>query len=256
MTRDLTERKLSEEKEKKYIAALEFRNRELEQFAYIASHDMQEPLRKISMFSEIIENRAEDKDAVSLYLHKITKAASRMSNLINDVLNYSKLSDSSDISRDIDLNKILEEVKDDLEVVINKKNVTISSDKLPVIKGISYQFHQLFLNLLSNAIKFNTSEPFIRISTEKVAQEELDMHPELDREVEHIRLLFEDNGIGIDPKYQGQIFKLFQRLNDKNYEGTGIGLALCKRIVENHHGLIYLKSNIHQGSIFEVLLPA
>src|SRR5688572_14050953 len=173
VTRDLTERKLSEEKEKKYMAAFEFRNRELEQFAYIASHDMQEPLRKISMFSEIIENKADDKDMVNLYLKKITKSAARMSNLINDVLNYSKLSDKIDNSRNIDLNKILDEVKEDLEVSINRKNVTISSDKLPVIRGIAYQFHQLFLNLLTNAIKFNEGDPVIRISTEIVGQQEI-----------------------------------------------------------------------------------
>jgi PAS domain S-box-containing protein len=247
VTRDLTEKKLAEEKMQMYTA-------ELEQFAYIASHDLQEPLRKIQVFSELLEQNQDNADMVSKYLEKIHSSANRMSRLIKDVLHYTVVAKTEEIFTETDLNQVLADVKDDFELLISQKQVTINHPPLPSVKGIPVQLRQLFANLLSNSIQFCEQKPVINISSQKIMNGELKQYPELNSNLAYLKITFNDNGIGFEQKYAEQIFKLFQRLHTIPY-GTGIGLALCKRIIENHHGHITVSSELSKGSTFELFLP-
>jgi len=224
---------------------LEKSNKELESFNYVASHDLQEPLRKIQTFLSLISQRSDDAKAVHNYMDKISTSAERMSNLIQDVLTYSRLSVENQFI-DVDLNKILDNVLSDYELMITEKKAVVNRDKLPVIKGIPLQMHQLFSNLISNSLKYNDSQPVIDIVSKKS-----DTNPS----TTEIRL--SDNGIGFDPQYRDQIFELFKRLHGKSeYSGTGIGLSICKKIVEQHHGTISASANEGKGASFTIQLPA
>ena len=232
-------------------------NRELEQFAYITSHDLQEPLRKIQTFVDLIERNPSDEASLKRYLEKITSCASRMSLLITDVLSYSRLIRTDERMVDTDLNKVLETVKSDFEFLIEERDAEIRSANLPVVKGFPLQLQQLFSNLISNSIKFSERKPVVEISYENVRGQELQRMKELDDNVPYVKLTFRDNGIGFDQQYADKVFTIFQRLNHKKlYSGSGIGLALCKRIVENHHGAIHASSIPDQGATFVVYLPA
>ena len=256
VTRDLTERKLAEDKIKKYNSELEFQNKELEQFAYVASHDLQEPLRKIQMFADLLERNLDDEEAVKKYFSKINSSAERMSELIKAVLNYSRLSRIDEYYEFIDLNEILRNVLTDFELLIEEKNAKIISDDMPKIKGIPLQLNQLFSNLIGNALKFSVEAPEIRIRSRVLNYEQVPHNTQLSSGSRYLELIFSDNGIGFDQKYAAQIFTIFQRLNDKSaFSGTGIGLALCKKIVENHHGHITAKSAPGQGASFQIYLP-
>ena len=236
-------------------AELERSNKSLEQFAYIASHDLQEPLRKIQTFSELTEKNIQNPEEVIRYLGKINSSASRMSDLVKAILNYSRLSQTEDDFVDIDLNNVVENIKGDLELIISEKKAVIQNGKLPVIKGIPLQINQLFLNLISNSLKFNEAIPHILIFSDIVRGYDRDM-PEKNGNGSYAELKFRDNGIGFDQQYADRIFTIFQRLhNTKEYAGTGIGLALCKKIVENHHGKITVESMPGNGTTFIVLLP-
>jgi len=231
-------------------------NHDLEQFAYIASHDLQEPLRKIQSFTELLEINITDKERSKKYLGKIDSASSRMSALIKDVLNYSRLSQSGNIFVETDLQKILDHVKNDVELIIEEKGAKIKSDPLPVINGIEQQLYQLFYNLINNALKFSIEKPVLTISCRQLTKDEINPNKELSISSNYIELIFKDNGIGFDQKYEKQIFTIFKRLNSKDkYEGTGIGLALCKKIVDNHHGLISVTSELGVGTSFSIILP-
>ncbi|HSY60979.1 MAG TPA: ATP-binding protein [Cytophaga sp.] len=231
-------------------------NHDLEQFAYIASHDLQEPLRKIQSFTELLENNITDKERSNKYLKKIDSASSRMSSLIKDVLNYSRLSQSGDTFIETDLQKILEHVKNDVELIVEEKEATIKSDELPVINGIKQQLYQLFYNLINNALKFSVEKPILTISCRYIPKDEIILYNDLSPGGTYIEIVFKDNGIGFDQKHAKQIFTIFKRLNSKDkYEGTGIGLALCKKIVDNHHGLITVTSEVGIGTSFSVILP-
>jgi len=231
-------------------------NHDLEQFAYIASHDLQEPLRKIRNFTELLDNSIDDKIKAKKYLDKIDTSSQRMATLIKDVLNYSRLSKSGVKFENVDLEKILEDVKTDVELVIEEKHAVVEADKLPVINGVSQQLHQLFYNLINNSLKFSLEQPRITISCCQLSEEKTKRHPELYARIPYIELVFKDNGIGFDQKYASQIFTIFKRLNSSNmFEGTGIGLALCKKIVDNHHGLIRAESQPGKGATFTIILP-
>jgi len=231
-------------------------NHDLEQFAYIASHDLQEPLRKIQSFTELLEINIADKERSKKYLGKIDSASSRMSALIKDVLNYSRLSQSGNIFVETDLQKILDHVKNDVELIIEEKGAKINSDPLPVINGIEQQLYQLFYNLINNALKFSIEKPVLTISCRQLTKDEINPNKDLSISSNYIELVFKDNGIGFDQKYEKQIFTIFKRLNSKDkYEGTGIGLALCKKIVDNHHGLISVTSELGVGTSFSIILP-
>lgn len=236
---------------------LEKSNHNLEQFAYIASHDLQEPLRKIRTFTELLHNALPDLDEKSRsYFNKIDLSAQRMSALIKDVLNYSRLSTAEQFFQKVDLNNTLEEIKNDFELLITEKKAVVDISPLPEIPGIPLQLNQLFFNLISNALKFCDQDPVIEITTEGVSKEEVLSLLHLNQSKRYVKITCRDNGIGFDEQYAEQIFNIFQRLNNRGqYEGTGIGLALCKKIMENHRGLIKASSQVSQGSVFELFFP-
>jgi light-regulated signal transduction histidine kinase (bacteriophytochrome) len=264
---DITEqKKVKEELEKMVLertselvtsnSALEKSNHELEQFAYIASHDLQEPLRKIQTFADMVKEHLGDKELTEKYFNKIYTSAKRMSILINDVLNYSRLSKTGEQFEKTDLNKILKDVLSDFELLIEQKQAVITHSDLPTIKGIPLQIHQLFGNLISNSLKFSEVDPQITITAQTLSAKEVQKYPHLIEGQAYIQLTFKDNGIGFEQQHANQIFIIFQRLNNqRTYSGTGIGLALCKKIVDHHDGIITAKSEPGQGATFTVILP-
>jgi len=235
-------------------------NNELEQFAYVASHDLQEPLRKIMTFSDRLQSYKDSlPDTGKQYIEKIEKSTQRMSRLIDDLLNFSSSTRTDKKFSKTDLDKILQIELADFDVIINQKKATIHCDKLPVIEAIPVQMEQLFHNLISNALKFSREDPapVIKISTRNLSGEEIkEKHRELQISLPYIEIIFEDNGIGFPPEFAEQIFVIFQRLNEpRNISGTGIGLALCHKIVSNHSGKIYAESKPMEGAKFHIILP-
>lgn len=233
-------------------------NSELEQFAYVSSHDLQEPLRKIQTYAEILEDRLEISDQAKYYLDKISESSRRMMTMIRELLQFSRLSQSGEIYEPVYLDDILAQVHTDLELVIQERKATIEAMPLPVIQGIPLQIKQLFYNLLNNSLKFYREgiPPVIRIRYENLSADELKARPSLHPGLRYFKLSFEDNCIGFDQIYADRIFTIFQRLNDRQqYDGNGIGLALCKKIVLNHHGDIYAEAAKDRGATFYVILP-
>lgn len=235
-------------------------NYELEQFAYIASHDLQEPLRKIHVFSELLEEGLQQgADAAVLrdYLKKMKNASARMSRLIKDVLEYSRLSRIDPSVGPVDLNEILKEVLIEFDLWIGEKNAVISHDVLPSVPGTAAQLRQLFRNLIGNSLKFCKQQPFISIKASKALPASLPPLLQSKKGVSFVRINFQDNGIGFEQQHAERIFSIFQRLNNRDaYSGSGIGLALCKKIVENHGGAVTAMSEPGKGSVFQVFLPA
>jgi PAS domain S-box-containing protein len=237
-------------------ASLRRSNEELQQFAYIASHDLQEPLRKIRTFSGMIKDNLGDPEFVGTYLTKVEHSAARMSALIKDVLLYSQVSKETHQYEWVALDDILQNVKSDFELLIVQKNAVIISDALPKIRGSRLQFHQLLSNLIGNSLKFTDGQAKIHISYALVKGKEV-KEVGLEPMIKYHLITVSDNGIGFDPIYAEQIFGLFNRLhNRKDYSGTGIGLALCKKIVENYRGFIKATSEKGKGSVFSVYLPS
>jgi two-component system, chemotaxis family, CheB/CheR fusion protein len=239
--------------------ALEKSNANLEQYATIASHDLQEPLRKIRTFSTLLNRRHSQGIAgeAKELLQKIDLAAERMSILIEDVLNFSKILDES-VFENTDLNVILRNVIGDFDLRITEDHAVIDAGRLPVIQAVHLQMNQLFYNLLSNALKFSRPgvPPVIRISGKPLAMEEIRKHPALKESKEYVEITFEDNGIGFDQQFSRQIFQIFQRLHrNEQFQGTGIGLALCEKIVFNHHGDISAGAEEGKGASFRIILP-
>ncbi|WP_128545321.1 ATP-binding protein [Larkinella soli] len=231
-------------------------NRDLEQFANVASHDLQEPLRKIQMFAQLVENSIDDPSLAREYTDKIKNAANRMTTLIKSVLNYSRLSNHSEPFIPIDLNEVIGQIQADFELLITEKNATVTARDLPVIQGIPLQINQLFSNLIGNALKFCDKTPQIVITARVHEPGRSRLPEELTEGRGYAELMVEDNGIGFDTSYSRKIFTIFQRLHtQKEYPGTGIGLALCKRIVENHAGTITVESEVGRGTRFYVYLP-
>jgi PAS domain S-box-containing protein len=240
---------------KRAIEELVKTNQELEQFAYVSSHDLQEPLRKIQTFSGILSDKLNTQPESKQYLDKINASANRMSELIRDLLSYSKLSKTEELFVETDLNSILEKVKNDFEVIIQQKKAIIIAPRLPIIKAIPIQMNQLLYNLIGNSLKFCDKKPFIELSYKIASTYDLKNTP-LNPSGKYYHLMFKDNGIGFSQEYTQQIFTIFQRLNDKQkYSGTGIGLAVCKKIIENHHGFISAESQVDNGATFNVFLP-
>lgn len=223
--------------------ALENTNRELEQFAYVASHDLQEPLRTTSSYAMLLKKRFKDKldESGDTFLDMIIDASKRMKNLIDDLLDYSKVG-KNDI-QSVDLNNVLEKIRFNLDLSMKENNAIIESETLPVIKAYQTQMLQLFQNLISNSLKYRSeSNPIIKISVKKQDNFWL--------------FSFADNGMGIEKQYFDKIFVIFQRLHNRHeYEGTGIGLATCKKILEMHNGNIWLESEIGKGTTFYFTIP-
>ena len=235
-------------------------NEELSQFAYIASHDLQEPLRKIMTFSNIVNEKYRENlpEGSNDYLLKINNSAKRMSMLINDLLEFSGTNRHNKEFIPTNLNTILQHLLEDFEEEINAKNAKIIFDNLPVISAIPLQMTQLFHNLISNALKFSKKDvaPVITIASQKMKVNQKEKYHVPEKNAEYIQISFCDNGIGFEDIFSDKIFIIFQRLHTKAaYEGTGIGLALCKKIAENHAGNIIAESTKNLGTCFFINLP-
>lgn len=251
---EITERKAAEEQLTVNARKLELSNRELQDFASVAAHDLQEPLRKIQTFSDRLKIKAkEDLKAEALdYLDRIQSSAQRMQVLINDLLTYSRITTKAKPFAPLDLNRVIEQVVLDLEIRIETSQGKVEWEHLPTIHADETQMRQLFQNVINNALKFSKpgSKPYVRIET-KIYEES-----PLARKGPACQILIQDNGIGFDEKYLDRIFTIFQRLHGRHeYEGTGIGLAVCRKIVDRHGGFITAKSKPGDGSTFLVTLP-
>jgi signal transduction histidine kinase len=238
--------------------ALESSNHDLQQFASVASHDLQEPLRKIIIFSSLLKLKQQDLNEESkIYLDKIIDSSGRMKTLILDILNYSGLSANDNQQEKIDLEKLISELLEDFELIIDEKKAQINISDLPQVAVNKGQIRQVFQNIISNALKFSKHDlaPVIKIISKRVKEKKIDS--EEDENGAYYAISIRDNGIGFDQKYKNNIFALFERLNAKDvYEGTGIGLAIAKKIMEKHNGLIGARSVEGKGAEFILLLPA
>lgn len=257
-TRDITaeiqDNILTEERNRE----LESNNKELSAFNYIASHDLQEPLRKIETFLSRLISKDYDKlsESGQQYISSIQKSTNRMRVLIEDLLQFSRTNRTEKTYETSDLNFLLENAKIDLAEIIEEKKAIIENDVLPTLDVISFQIQQLFINLIGNSLKYSkeNNTPIIKINYSIVIAKDEEFLPNTHHEYHKITV--EDNGIGFDQEYAKKIFILFNRLHNKNeYKGTGIGLAICKKIVENHKGFIFAKGVINEGSIFSIYLP-
>lgn len=236
---------------------LEISNSELQQYASLASHDLQEPLRKIITFSRIINDRyLVHPDEAKKHMLKVIDSAERMRNLINDLLNYSKLSTTVKFS-ETNLNIILKEAISDLELAIQEKNAHIEVEELASLQIIPGQIRQVFQNILSNALKFSKKGQPPRICIWGEWLDDLNNSASSNNVDKYYRIFIEDNGIGFNEIYLDKIFTIFQRLHGKQeYEGTGIGLAIVKKIIEKHDGMLQAKSKEGEGTTFIITLPS
>ncbi len=244
--RDTTNRKRAEEKLKQAVAELERSNQELQNFASIASHDLQEPLRKIITFGGRLRDVASNLDEQGQnYLQRMQKSAERMQRFIDDLLIYSRVTAKAREFETVDLNKIIKEVLMDLEVRVAQVKGTVNVANLPTLMADPVQMGQLFQNLIGNALKFhkNDTPPFINLNSSR-------------GDNGFWKIVVEDNGIGLDEKYSDRIFKAFERLHGRSsYEGSGMGLTICQKIVVRHNGKIEVKSAVSQGATFYITLP-
>lgn len=245
---EITDRVLAQEQLRIHARKLEISNRELQDFASVAAHDLQEPLRKIQAFSDRLQLKAQailPPDMME-YLERMQNSANRMQTLINDLLTYSRVTTKAQPFMAVDLNRIVEQVTSDLEVRIEKSEGRVVVESLPVLDADPTQMRQLFQNLISNALKFHRPgvPPLVTVrstNSERAGYAQIEV---------------EDNGIGFDEKYLDRIFTIFQRLHGRfEYEGTGIGLAVCRKIVDRHNGEIAARSIVDVGSKFIVSLP-
>lgn len=262
---EIEERKLSENQVKllneQLLAnneSLKQMNEELDQFAYMASHDLQEPLRKIQVFSDkILRNNNFDPNSEK-YFQKIMNSSKRMQHLINNLLNFSRHTVSSNDFKRIPLDDLVKNALTELEVEIEKSNAQINYGELPVVSAVPALMQQLFYNLFSNAIKFRKPDQdlVIDVKAEKMDPKDLSNFIKYTNNRSFYKITVQDNGIGFDDKYAEDIFRVFKRLhNYQDFEGTGVGLSICKKIIERHKGFIKAESEVDKGSKFIIGLP-
>ncbi|MGA0559681.1 PAS domain-containing protein [Larkinella sp. VNQ87] len=263
---DITDRKKVEDEKQQQARQLEILNQELqrsnqslEQFAYVASHDLREPLRKIQAFGNLLTDQygpVLGTDGAD-WLRRMQDAASRMADLIQDLLAYSRLTGRQEPFVRVDLNSLLKDILSDLEMVVREKHAQITVDPLPHLTGSPLQLRQLFQNLLSNALKFSKSDEPPRVTIQAVSPEEWESSlPEQTTPATWAALRITDNGIGFDERHSQRIFELFQRLHGRaQYPGTGIGLAIARKVVDNHGGLVHVRSRPNHGTMFTIYLP-
>lgn len=235
-------------------------NENLEQFAYIASHDLQEPLRKIKTYSSFLYDDYKENlpQGAQELIKKIISSSERMSKLIKALLNFSTVLHDEFVFEQTNLNDILNKALNDFELVITEKNAVIHHEPLPVIEAIPSQISQLFYNLISNSLKFSKKDiaPEITITVKMLTLKEIEKHKNLNQKIPYCKIFFKDNGIGLEQQFSDKIFLIFHRLNSReHFTGTGIGLALCKTIMINHHGEIYVTSEKNEGATFTVIMP-
>ena len=265
LQKEIEERKASEERVKllnEQLTAnnesLKQMNEELDQFAYMASHDLQEPLRKIQVFSDkILRSNNFDPDSEK-YFGKIINSSKRMQHLINNLLDFSRHTVSSNDFKKTPLNELVKNALTELEVEIEKSNAKINFDELPVVSAVPGLMQQLFYNLFSNAIKFRkpSGDLIINIRSQKMDPFDISKFAKHNTSKNFYKITVEDNGIGFDDKYAEDIFRVFKRLHSyHDFEGTGVGLSICKKIVEKHNGFIRAESEIDKGSTFIIGLP-
>jgi light-regulated signal transduction histidine kinase (bacteriophytochrome) len=244
-TEVITDRILAEEAKAKLNEQLITSNMELEQFAYVASHDLQEPLRMVSSFLQLLEKKYKDKidDIATQYIHFAVDGSERMKVLINDLLKFSRVGNNPETVASVDCNEIIQNVLNVYRQTISETAAMIKVSDMPVVEGQKTQIEQLFQNLIGNALKYHGEEPLV---IEVGCKENDDQY----------EFFIRDNGIGINKKYFEKIFVIFQRLHGKKeFGGTGIGLAICKKIVERHGGTIWVESESGSGSTFYFTLP-
>ncbi|MCU7552033.1 PAS domain S-box protein [Chitinophagaceae bacterium LB-8] len=259
VTVDVTDIKMAEKELREKNLALQQSNEELASFNYIASHDLQEPLRKIQTFGNFLEETETGlTDQGKSSLKRMQMAAARMRTLINDLLAFSRVSMVKEEMEQVDLNEVLEQAKSSLRTALNEKGARIDGCELPKVQGVSFQLQQLFENIIGNAVKYCEpgQTPVVTITTKEVSTEQAEALGLLPGWTYHC-ISLQDNGIGFEQQYADKIFELFQRLHTKSeYPGTGLGLAICKKIVQNHGGHIQAVSNPGDGAVFEIFLPA
>lgn len=249
---EITERKQAEEKLKVYAKKLEISNQELQDFASVAAHDLQEPLRKILSFADRLRSKAKDDlqpDALD-YMERIQSSAQRMRILINDLLTYSRVTTKAQPFAPVDLNQVLNDVVSDLEVRLEQSGGSVEKGQLPTIDADATQMRQLLQNLISNALKFVPPDrkPKVKVEAEILQTSALGQPA--------CKVTVSDNGIGFEEKYLDRIFTIFQRLHGRHeYEGTGIGLAVCRKIADRHGGILTATSRPGEGSSFIIILP-
>ena len=256
---DITESQQAKKNLEEKNIELERMNSELESFSYVASHDLQEPLRKIQTFAmRILEKEHENlSDTGKEYFRRMQNAAKRMKVLIEDLLSFSRVNNTEKNFETIDLHKIVEDVKKDFQEEIEQKMATIELFKTCTIKAIPFQFRQLIQNLIANSLKFQHpgKNPHITLSSSFVNSDTL-RNEKLLPGTNYCHIIISDNGIGFEPEFNEKIFEVFQRLHRKEeYAGTGIGLAIVKKIVENHKGYITAKGELNEGATFDIFIP-
>ena len=242
------------------LLALKKSNAELEQFAYIASHDLQEPLRKIISFGDRLNHKYADKlgEEGRFFVDRMTNACNRMQTLIQDLLTYSRASKHNELFEPIDLKEVFKHILNDLELKIQEKQATITFENLPILNAQPSQMYQLFQNLLTNALKFTKPEvpAVVTIKSRKATPLEVKENSTLFPFGNYYHITVSDNGIGLENDYAERIFALFQRLHGRSeYEGTGLGLAICRKIVETHQGQIKASGTLGVGTKFTIYLP-